>query len=78
MGSVFAESFNRTNGDLLKEPVLEKGDDIWLDKFPPITKQYNIRKHSSTKLTPIQASLIKNEGFVNKLSLDKRKKNESQ
>ena len=39
-----------------------------------ITKQYNNRIHSSTKLTPIQASLKKNEGFVYKNLLDKRKK----
>ena len=34
----------------------------------------NNRFHSSTKLTPIQASLEENEGFVNKNSLEKRKK----
>ena len=39
-----------------------------------ITKQYNNRIHSSTKLTPIQASLKKNESFVYKNLLDKRKK----
>ena len=42
--------------------------------LPTITKQYNNRIHSSTKLTPIQASLKKNEGFVYKNLLDKRKK----
>ena len=36
-------------------------------------KQKNNRLHSSTKLTPIQASLKKNEGFVYKNLLDKRK-----
>ena len=39
-----------------------------------ITKQYNNRVHSSTKLSPIQASLKRNEGFVYKILLDKRKK----
>ena len=39
-----------------------------------ITKQYNNRTHSTTKLTPIQASLKKNEGYVYKNLLDKRKK----
>ena len=39
-----------------------------------ITKQFNNRIHSSTKLTPIQASLKKNESFVYKNLLDKRKK----
>ena len=39
-----------------------------------ITKQYNNKIHSSTKLSPIQPSLKKNEGYVYKKLLDKRKK----
>ena len=73
-GAVFAERFNRTIRDLLKKPVFEKGDGNWIDILPTITKQYNNRIHSSTKLSPIQASLKKNEGYVNKNLLDKRKK----
>ena len=73
-GAVFAERFNRTIRDLLKRPVFEKGDGNWIDVLPTITKQYNNRIHSSTKLTPIQASLKKNEGYVYKNLLDKRKK----
>ena len=73
-GTVFAERFNRTIRDLLKRPVFEKGDVNWIDVLPTITKQYNNRIHSSTKLTPIQASLKKNEGYVYKNLLDKRKK----
>ena len=73
-GAVFAERFNRTIRDLLKRPVFEKGDGDWIDVLPKITKQYNNRIHSSTKLTPIQASLKTNEGFVYKNLLDKRKK----
>ena len=38
-------------------------------------KKYNNRIHSSTKMSPIQASLKKNEGYVYKNLLDKRKKN---
>ena len=72
-GAVFAERFNRTIRDLLKRPVFEKGDGIWIDILPKITKQYNNRIHSSTKLTPIQASLKKNGSFVYKNLLDKRK-----
>ena len=63
-GAVFAERFNRTIRDLLKRHVFEKGDGIWIDVLQTITKQYNNRIHSSTKLKPIQASLKKNEGFV--------------
>ena len=73
-GAVFAERFNRTIRDLLKRPVFEKGDGKWIDILPTITKQYNNKVHSSTKLSPIQASLKKNEGYVYKKLLDKRKK----
>ena len=73
-GAVFAERFNKSIRDLLKRPVFEKGDGNWIDVLPTITKQYNNRVHSSTKLTPIQASLKKNEGYVYKNLLDKRNK----
>ena len=70
-GAVFAERFNRTIGNLLKKIVFEQGDAKWIDILPTITKQYNNKVHSSTKLTPIQASLKKNEG---KNLIDKRNK----
>ena len=73
-GAVFAERFNRTIRDLLKRPVFERGDGKWVDILPAITKHYNNTVHSSTKLTPKDASLKKNEGFVYKNLLDKRKK----
>ena len=73
-GALFAERFNRTIRDLLKRPVFEKGDGNWIDVLQTKLKQYNNRIHSSTKLTPIQASLKKNEAFVYKNLLDKRKK----
>ena len=73
-GAVFAERFNRTIRDLLKKIVFEQGDAKWIDVLSTITKQYNNRVHSSTKLTPIQGSLKKNESFVYKNLLDKRKK----
>ena len=73
-GAVFAERFNRTIRDLLKKIVFENGDGNWIDVLPTITKQYNNRIHSSTELSPIQASLMKNEGYVYKNSLDKRNK----
>ena len=74
LGAVFAERFNRTIRDLLKKIVFEQGDAKWIDILPTITKQYNNRIHSSTKLTPIQASLKKKEGFIYKNLLDKRNK----
>ena len=74
LGAVFAERFNRTIRDLLKKIVFENGDANWIDVLPTITKQYNNRLHTSTKLTPTQASLKKNEGYVYKNLLDKRNK----
>ena len=74
LGAVFAERYKLTIRNLLKRPAFEKGDGNWIDVLQTITKQYNERIHSSTKLTPIQASLKKNEGYVNKNILDKRKK----
>ena len=76
-GAVFAERFDRTIRDLLKKTVFERCDSNWIDILHTITKQYINKVHSSTKLTPIQASLKKNEGYVYKNLLDKRKKNQS-
>ena len=59
-GAVIAERFNRTIKGLLKRPAFERGDGSWNDILQSITKQYNNTIHSSTKLTPIQASLEKN------------------
>ena len=66
--------FNRSFRDLFKRPVFEKGEGNWIDALPTITKLYKKRIQSSTKLTPIQASLKKNEGYVYDNLLDKRKK----
>ena len=73
-GAVFAERFNRTIRDLLKKIVFEQGDAKWIDILPTITEQYNNRIHTSTKLSPKDASLKENEGFVYKNLQDKRKK----
>ena len=74
LGAVFTERFNRSIRDLLKKIVFENGDANWIDVLPAITNQYNERVHSSTKLSPKDASLKKNEGYVYKNLLDKRKK----
>ena len=72
-GAVFAERFTRTIRNLLKQVVFEKSNANWIDILPTKTKQYINRIHSSTKLTPIQASLKKNEGYVYNNLLDKKK-----
>ena len=74
LGAVLAERFNRTIRNLLKKIVFEQSDAKLIDILPVITKQYNNRVHLSTNLSPNQASLKKNEGYVYKNLLDKRKK----
>ena len=59
MGAVFAERLHCTIKDLPRKPVFEKGESKLLDVLPTITKQSNIRIHSSNKLKSIQASLKK-------------------
>ena len=66
--------FNLTIRSLFKRPIFERGDAKWIDVLPKTTKHYINRVHNSTGLTPIQASLKKNEGFVYQNLLDKRKK----
>ena len=63
-GAVFAERFNKTIRNLLKKPVFEKGRADWISELPSIIKKYNNTIHSSTKMTPIQASKKSNEKLV--------------
>ena len=56
-GAVFAESFIKSMRNILKKLVFEKRDGNWTDVLPTITKQYNNRVHTSTKITTIQAGL---------------------
>ena len=74
MGAVFAERLNRSIRDLLKRPVFETSNGIWIDVLRTLTKQYSTRAHTSTKLSPKDASLKKNERFVHQNLTDKRKK----
>ena len=68
-----AERSNKSIRNLLKKHVFEKRDDKSIAVLPTTTKQYNNRVHTSTKLTPIQASLEKNERYIYYYLLDKRK-----
>ena len=63
-GPSIAERVIRTLRNLLKKPVFEKGNADWLSELPSVTKQYNNTIHSSTKMTPIQASKKSNEKEV--------------
>ena len=74
LGAVFAERFNLSVRNPHKKPVFEKKDGDWVDILATITKRYNRKDHSSTKLIPVQPSVKKNESYVFQNSLDKRKK----
>ena len=50
------ERVNRTVRFLLKKPVFEKGRADWLKELPSVIKQNNNTNHSSTTMTPVQAS----------------------
>ena len=41
-----------------------QGNTVYLDTLPKILKQYNNTKHSSIKMTPVEASKKKNESTV--------------
>ena len=74
LGAVFAKRFNRTIRNLLKKPVFEKGKADWLSELPTVVKKYNNTIHSSTKMTPIQASKKSNEKLVYSNLRDDRQK----
>ena len=63
-GPLIAERVIRTVRNLLKKPVFEKGNADWISELPFVVKKYNNTTHSSTKLTPIQASKKSNEKII--------------
>ena len=73
-GPSIAERVIQTVRNLLKKPVFEKGNADWLSELPSVIKKYNNTIHSSTKMTPTQASKQSNEKLVYTSLLDKRVK----
>ena len=73
-GPSIAERVIRTIRNLLKKPVFEKGRADWLSELSSVIKQYNNSIHSSTKLTPNQASNKVNEKIVYSNLQDRRVK----
>ena len=71
-GPSIAERVIRTIRNLLKKPVFEKGNADWLSELPSVIKEYNNSIHSSTKMTPIQASKKSNEKEVYSNLQDRR------
>ena len=74
LGAVFAERFNRTIRNLLKKPAFEKRRADWVSELPSVTEKYKDTIYSSTKMTPIQASIKSNEKLVYSNLQDKRRK----
>ena len=62
--SSVCERWNRTiKGKMWKQFTIQ-GNTQYLDILPNILEQYNNTKHSSIKITPMEASQKKNEGIV--------------
>ena len=72
-----AERVVRTVRNLLKKPVFEKRNADWLSEVPSVIKKYNITIHSSTKMTPNQASKNSNEKVVFDNLIDDRQEQRS-
>ena len=62
--SSVCERWNRTIKTQMWKQFTIQGNTMYLDMLPKILKQYNNTKHSSIKMTPIEASKKKNEGVV--------------
>ena len=54
--SSVCERWNRTIKSKMWKQFTVQGNTMYLDMLPKILKQYNNTKHSSIKMTPIEAS----------------------
>ena len=71
-GPSLAERVNKTLPYLLKKPIFLAGNADWFSELSSITKKYNNTIHSSTKMTPIQASMKSNKKLVYSNLQDRR------
>ena len=62
--SSVCERWNRTMKTKMWKQFTIQGNTQYLDMLPKLVKQYNNTKHSSIKMTPIEASKKINEGTV--------------
>ncbi|KAL9986619.1 hypothetical protein ACROYT_G000790 [Oculina patagonica] len=62
--SSVCERWNRTIKTRMWKQFTAQGNTTYLDMLPKLLKQYNNTKHSSIKMTPVEASRKKNEGLV--------------
>ena len=63
-GLSIAEQLIRTTRNLLKKPVIEKGNASWITELPAVIKQYHNTVHLLIKRTPVHASKKVNEEIV--------------
>ena len=73
-GPSIAERVIRTVRNLIKKPTFLAGAASWISELPSVIKQYNNTIHSSTKMTPNQASKKSNERKVYSNLQDRRDK----
>ena len=59
--SSVCERWNRTIKTRMWKQFTVQGNTVYLDILPKILEQYNNTKHSSIKMTPVEASKKKNE-----------------
>ena len=62
--SSVCERWNRTIKTKMWKQFTVQGNTVYLDMLPKLVAQYNNTKHSSIKMTPVEASKKKNEGSV--------------
>ena len=62
--SSVCERWNRTIKTKMWKQFTVQGNTVYLDILPKILEQYNNTKHSSIKMTPVEASKKKNENTV--------------
>ena len=75
-GPSIAERVIRTIRNFLKKPFFLARNADWSSELPSITKKYNNTIHTSTKMTPVQASKKSNEKLVYSNLQDRRVKQE--
>ena len=62
--AVIVERFNRTLKNRMWKYFSANNTNKYLDVLPKLIEKYNNTKHSSIKMTPVEATLKKNEGKV--------------
>ena len=62
--SSVVERWNRTIKNKMYKQFTVQGNTIYLDMIPELVQKYNNTKHSSIKMTPLEASNKKNKGVV--------------